>query len=776
MPILALTTLFTLAQDGRAAFDLLPFAPPPSTERFVAAADVAGVGEAWIVLAGADGARLARLAEGGFESLGGPVPFASGHVGSAQAFDLDRDGRASVFAVDGARLVELALDHRGRLAAVATLDLPGAFGAFEAPGVFTLDLPGAGEVAVELTLADGALALRPLWSGPARGFARLASGAVVAIDALGAAWILGAHEPRALAAGLRFESVLDGAWLVDAQGVLYRPVVTFARDASGAERVDVRLQPLVVEGGSAALLGGRLFDVDADGDLELVRAADGALFVHDGWGASGLRAPERVPTLGVSLAGAELAVLRADGRVWALAPHALAPFEVNGAGAAIDASATSPLFDAPLASRDVDRDGDQDLVAGGTYLANDGAGGFTPRATSHAARTLIVVERNGERTLLFEDGSGCFEQPVRADGSLGALFERDELSATSGFTLANARAVDLDGDGDDELVTPTFVFARSTHADEFRVVAVTPQGCVAPLEQRGQGSTALLVHDAAHGTLALARLVGTQFTLEPLASLHSAHTDAALLVQGEQRELLVVAGAGRLIALELVFGAAHVVVDVALPDAPVAGLASLAPDAPLHVAVSFVSGPLAVVDLATGALAMRHAPSAAHWCDVDGDQDLDLVAPSCGVVFGTRFDGALAGGSVQYGGGAPGSGDLTPLLGLAGPVRLGEPLPELRLSGALGGAKLYLAVTPDDWVLDLRRFGLSLTDRPDSLAWICVTLSGEADVPGAGEWVWHPNILSDLVGHTLRAQAFVADPRAVDGVSVSNRIAVTFGG
>jgi hypothetical protein len=451
----------------------------------------------------------------------------------------------------------------------------------------------------------------------------------------------------------------------------------------------------------------------------------------------------------------------------------LAPFEVNGASAA---SATLPTFDAPLASRDVDGDGDVDLVAGGVYLANDGAGGFTPRATSHAARTLIVVERNGERTLLFEDGSGCFEQPVRADGSLGALFERDELSATNGFTLANSHAVDLDGDGDEELVTPAFVFARSTHADEFRVDAVTPQGFVAPLERRGQGPAALLVHDAAHGALSLARLVGSEFQLEPLAPAALAHVDAALTVTDGARELLVVAGAGRLIALELVSGTAHVVVDVALPEAPVAGLASLALDAPNRVAVSFVAGPLALVDLSTGALALRHAPAAAHWCDVDGDLDLDLVAPGAGIAFGTRFDGALAGGSVQYGGGAPGSGDLTPLLGLRGPVRLGEPLPELRVTGALGGAKLYLAVTPDDWVLDLRRFGLSIADQPDSLAWICVKLAGDADVAGAGAWRWQPNIQPELVGRTLRAQAFVADPRAVDGVSVSNRVAVTFGG
>jgi hypothetical protein len=38
------------------------------------------------------------------------------------------------------------------------------------------------------------------------------------------------------------------------------------------------------------------------------------------------------------------------------------------------------------------------------------------------------------------------------------------------------------------------------------------------------------------------------------------------------------------------------------------------------------------------------------------------------------------------------------------------------------------------------------------------------------------NFAPGLVGRTLRAQAFIADPRAVDGVSVSNRIAVTFGG
>ena len=775
MPILALSTVLALVQDGRAAHDLLPFAPPSVGERFVAAADVAGVGEAWVVVADADGARLVRLADGGFTPVGDAVAFASGQVGSAQGFDLDRDGRASVFAVDGERLVELALDHRGRFGVVGQLDLPGEFRAFVAPGICELDVPGVGAVALHLVIAEGVLALRPLWSGTARGFACLASGAVVALDERGAAWLVAGAEVRALEATARFAAVVDGAWLVGSDGGLFRPVESLVRDASGAAQLDVRLQPLVVDGGFEPASFGRLFDIDEDGDLELVSLSAGALFVRDGWGATGVRAPQPVPTFGVSLTEGAFEVLRADGRVWALAPQALAPLDTS------TAHATATTLDAPLASLDVDRDGDLDLVAGGTYLVNDGAGGFTPLATSHLARTLLVVEQPLQRTLLFDDATGCFEQLVRADGSLGALREFDMLSSLSGFTLANAHAVDLDGDGDDELVTPEHVFSRPWSDDEFGFRAVTPLGFVAALERRADGSAALLVHDAAHGALSLAHLVGTEFRLEPLAPIALAQVDAALLVADATRELLVVAGAGRLVVFDLASSAATALVDVALPNAPVAALASLAPDAPNRVAVSFEHGQhqhgqLALVDLASGALVLRHGPRSPHWCDVDGDGDLDLVAPQCGIVRGERHDGAAGGAILQYGGGAPGSGDLTPLLGVRGPARLVEPRPQLRVVGGLGGAKLYLAVTPDDWVLDLRRFGLSIAEQPRTLTWIDAELRGDDGVAGAGHWEWTMNFAPGLVGRTLRAQAFIADPRAVDGVSVSNRIAVTFGG
>ena len=78
-----------------------------------------------------------------------------------------------------------------------------------------------------------------------------------------------------------------------------------------------------------------------------------------------------------------------------------------------------------------------------------------------------------------------------------------------------------------------------------------------------------------------------------------------------------------------------------------------------------------------------------HLADIDQDGDADLCGPD--TVTSRAFDGLAAGHRRQYGDGGPGTGQRRPILSLTGPIR-STLQPDIRLRSAVGGSVAFLLV------------------------------------------------------------------------------------
>lgn len=155
--------------------------------------------------------------------------------------------------------------------------------------------------------------------------------------------------------------------------------------------------------------------------------------------------------------------------------------------------------------------------------------------------------------------------------------------------------------------------------------------------------------------------------------------------------------------------------------------------------------------------------------DVDGDGDPDVLGRHL-----ARNLSETRGARLQFGSGTEGTAEVRPVFGAVGPFVAGETV-ELHLGGARGGSvgAWYLGGAPADFSplgLQFHIWPLVLTPHP-------FVLEGAAGAPGAGSMVQQVPVPSELAGELFWLQAYVADPEGgFLGVSSSNGLAIQIGG
>ncbi|MEM7309854.1 MAG: VCBS repeat-containing protein [Planctomycetota bacterium] len=210
-------------------------------------------------------------------------------------------------------------------------------------------------------------------------------------------------------------------------------------------------------------------DLNGDGALDLVVAtrfgSDGAVSVLLGDGLGGFGPPATFPTTGATPEFLAVGQLDGDGALDVVGAANLSTFVFLGDGAgglALQPTLPSGWYHQALALGDVNEDAATDLVSFGGLFGDsavvvrlgDGLGGFAAEAVYPAASALashgILADLDadghldaaltdyGEVSLLFGDGSGAFGAPVSTVGE-----------STQEWVAAG----DLDADGDLDLVT-----------------------------------------------------------------------------------------------------------------------------------------------------------------------------------------------------------------------------------------------------------------------------------------------------------------------------------
>ncbi len=161
--------------------------------------------------------------------------------------------------------------------------------------------------------------------------------------------------------------------------------------------------------------------------------------------------------------------------------------------------------------------------------------------------------------------------------------------------------------------------------------------------------------------------------------------------------------------------------------------------------------------------------------DLDCDGDIDFIG---GIVQKNRLlSGQDAGIGRQYGEGAPGSGGYRPILGFNGPLRVSSTTAAVRISNGVGATSgfLFVGLQPNDqpdvnlpsltsYVLDtsvVATFGFSLVGAPG--------------VPGEGRALLPFAVLPSWAGLTVFMQASFFDPGAPAFYTATNGLEMRFG-
>ena len=157
--------------------------------------------------------------------------------------------------------------------------------------------------------------------------------------------------------------------------------------------------------------------------------------------------------------------------------------------------------------------------------------------------------------------------------------------------------------------------------------------------------------------------------------------------------------------------------------------------------------------------------------DVDGDRDMDLITNS--VVRNRTFEGADAGQRKQVPGGVAGAGGIVPTLGASGPFRVGCDA-TLRLRGARPAAHAELLIQEAGSMP--ATFGIGHVRQGRFTRYIDMTTSGYAyDPPGSGAWSSFFTVPTEFAGRTYRYEVFVEDPAAAGGAARSNALFLAYG-
>jgi VCBS repeat protein len=158
-------------------------------------------------------------------------------------------------------------------------------------------------------------------------------------------------------------------------------------------------------------------------------------------------------------------------------------------------------------------------------------------------------------------------------------------------------------------------------------------------------------------------------------------------------------------------------------------------------------------------------------CDVDGDGDEDFVTDRR--IRNVARSLPDSGWRRQFGAGTPGTGGLVPTLGASGPFRIGESA-ELRIRGGLGGATGVLTVSlvhggqhgPRGWISPT--FDQLLTRLP-------FVLGGTPGSAGTGSWSRAITVPPSFLNQTRRYTVAIDDPAAADGLARANELVISYG-
>lgn len=494
-------------------------------------------------------------------------------------------------------------------------------------------------------------------------------------------------------------------------------------------------QPIITRMNPTAAAGGRAVDADGDGDVDysLPGQRFRSTLENDGTGEfTFVSEPLPVVPSNHSYRGALLSAdFDSDGRRDILAefwdglgglfgPNMFLGMRVirqRPDGTLVDpgvaATATGVILqtEGGALAADFDRDGDVDVFAPDGLWTNDGTGFFNH--TTVVAFDSVVdvgdVEPDGDPDVLMRSATQLF----LLRNNNGTSFTSIPVITEAGIT-AQPRLLDLDGDGDLDVLTPSLLTLSSTL--RFPKLSLS--------ERMANGGYAQPI------------------VLDPVTTEanHFAMDD----VDGDgRRDLLAVSSR---IVREFSSIETFSFVNVYRSSGP-----GLQFDAPVRF----------------------FGPAAAALFDADADGDIDVVGR--GVLRGQRFSTPAQGRIRQFGTGTAGAGGAIPRLGAQGPAIAGSPSYELRLRGAPGAAPTVLLVgTREQSLTNFPFQGMTLWVGGNTAS-IPLPIGGAANVPGAGALSLPIPIQPSSIGTTLFLQTWHLDATAPTLVIQSNGLEVTTG-
>ena len=158
--------------------------------------------------------------------------------------------------------------------------------------------------------------------------------------------------------------------------------------------------------------------------------------------------------------------------------------------------------------------------------------------------------------------------------------------------------------------------------------------------------------------------------------------------------------------------------------------------------------------------------------DVDGDGDVDFVNDA--IWRNVAWSDPEGGRRLQQRGGRPDVNGLLPTLGASGPFRVGEQA-KIRLTGAPGGTTGWLQVTIGTPAPPLSGGLVSWAGVQRPLVVLPFTTSGASGVPGVGQWTLEYTIPGYVPGLTKVYRAILSDPNSPGNEVWTSALRITYG-
>ena len=568
----------------------------------------------------------------------------------------------------------------------------------------------------------------------------------------------------------------------------------------------------------------KLGDWDGDGWLDLVTVASDLKLVRSNgdwtWSDGGV-----IENTAGQHAGGGLADVDADGQLDYVATHTLAlgdgsfpgPPAPDVFGLSIGGLPDMPTF------LDHDGEGDLDLVGSGNLWRNDGTGGFTALGglfapLFEALPAPLLQGRTVARGDLDGDGLPDYVVTIQRPGAIiGSLvFVEMRTAVDDGFgsyewlpgtaTPAGVQIpaplpdpgywdmADADGDGDLDILGNNGYWRQSTPGvfDGF-VTAWSGRGRgtfdlggdgdMDVIVTRDLGTTAQIVLYRNNGggvyqEFALATQADDEVTPRLVdldrdgdLDLWSGHPDLdGVLVWEHSGNLLIPSPTLPIRGVQLHAPAFEDVDDDGIDELLLARTETDTFASPHWIAAAWERvGPGLVFEPGDEHMLIQEVES---FLDVDGDGDHDVYGHRR--YENIRVPAPEGGGVRQFGTGFPGTGGITPQVGVAGPI-VSSGDSELRIVWGRGGAAAFILYGPTETALPGIPFpGMTLyVDTPAVSP--PLLLGGAPGAPGAGELSFLMPTHPLFFGVVFVVQVFVEDPGSTTGYSATQGTEITFG-